>query len=217
MRGKRLLVDGLLPLPERPAPTYPEYEQLLADAEAASRADGNFVDPVKLRREQSLPRRYDWRLAVLGHDRRPNVVEMHLLLIAHDRDLDPPLPQWVVDARAEAADRRTQLDAARKAADDADQAAWEQARAGCPVEVEVHRNSHARPHRGHPHHLGHVVPKVNVVSGDERRPRRHLAGRALCETAQRAKPLQLHSDEGGPATCKSCLNYVAKIRAEETP
>lgn len=214
MRRRVRLVAGLLPEHERPPPAYPEYEQLHVDATASARADGNFVDPVKFRREQSLPRDRDWRIAVLGHDRAPNVVEMHLLLLAHDRDLDPPLPQWLVDARAESDARRAQLDAQRKAAGEADQAAWDTARAGCAVEVEVLRNGHARVRGGQLHHLGHVVPRVDAVSGDVRRPRRHRAGRALCETERRAKPLDLSGGEGGPATCVSCLNYVPKIRVE---
>lgn len=215
MKRKRLLVDGLLPLPERPAPTYPEYEQLLADAEASLRADGGFVDPAKLRRQTLLPRSWDWQVAVLGHDYPPNVLQMHVLLLAHDRDLDPPLPQWLLEARAAAAERREQLDATRKALDDADRAEWEAAVTGVAVEVEVLRNGHARPRHGQSHHLGHVVPKVDVVSGAARRPRRHRAGRALRESERRARPLDLSGGAGGPATCVSCLMYVKKIRVEE--
>lgn len=199
----------LLPQQERPAPTYPEYAQLLADARASVAADGGRVDPAKLRARQLLPRGYDWRVAVLGHDRTSTVVEMHMLLLAHERDLDPPLPQWVVDARAEADRAQDAREAARRHRETADQAAWDAIKASCPVAVEVRRSGHARARFGFWHHLGHVVPLVDVRSGVRRR---HRAGRALCESENRTRELDLSGGTGGPATCVSCLTYTQKIR-----
>lgn len=193
----------------RPVPTYPGYAQLVADAEVAVRADHHFVDPVKMRASRSLPRPWDWRLAVLGHGGSTTLVEMHMLLLAHKRDLDPPLPQWLLDARADARRYEDEQAAKLKARADADQARWDEVRAGCQVEVQVLRNGHARARYGYGHHLGHVVPAVEAVSG---RSRRHRAGRALCETQQRSRPLDLSGGEGGPATCTSCLSYTPKIR-----
>lgn len=212
MSRRRIYVPAavLFPEPGRPAPTYPEYAKLLEDATAAAAADGRFVDPVKLHRVGNLRRPWDWKLAVLGRDPVGwSVVEMHMLLLAHERDLDPPLPQWVLDARAEAKDREEEKQAAHKAADDADQAAWDEARQGCPVELTVRRTRQYRPHRGFSHQLGHAIPAVGCRSGMKRR---HQAGRALCESETRAKPLVLDGGEGGPATCKSCLDYIPKIR-----
>ncbi len=45
MRRRSLAV--VLSAPERPAPTYPEYGQLVADATAAANQDGGFVDPAR--------------------------------------------------------------------------------------------------------------------------------------------------------------------------
>lgn len=213
-RGRAGLPTGLFPVPERPKPTYPEHEWLVAAAQASVRADNGFVDPVKLRNVQSLPRTHDWRISVLGHDGERTLVEMHMLLLAHEQDLDPPLPQWVVDARAEARRREAERDAKLKELNDMFQARWDEVSQGCLVEVSVWRNGRARAHYGYAHHLGHVVPKVDAVSG---RCRRHLAGRALCETEQRAQPLDLSGGEGGPATCVSCLDYTPKIRPASTP
>lgn len=203
----------MLPASERPAPEYPEYKQLLADAEDAAAADGQFVDPVKLRRCHALLRGWEWKVSVLGHDGTQTLLDMHLLLLADERDLNPPPPQWLLDARAEGERRDEQNRARRKANDDADEQAWAQVREQCQVEVTVLRNGTARARKGQWHYLGHAVPAVDVVSG---RARRHLAGRALCETETRAKPLDLSGGEGGAVTCVSCLTYAPKIRPAAT-
>lgn len=204
-----MLPPGLFPEPAQPKPTYPEYEQLVADAEASVRADSGFVDPAKLRARDALPRTHDWRVAVLGHDRSSTLVELHMLLLAHERDLDPPLPQWLVDARAQATSMQAARDEERARRDRVDEAVWAQILSKLTVEVEVRRNGHARVRLGFWHHLGHVVPKVDVRSGPRRR---HRAGRALCESETRARELDLSGGEGGPATCQSCLTYCTKIR-----
>lgn len=208
-RGRFVMPAGVFPEPERPVPSYPEYAGLRELAQESVRRDGGFVDPVKARMRENIGRGPDWRIAVLGHDRRCTVLEMHMLLLAHGQDITPPAPQWLLDARAEAAQRQAERDAARGKAAAADWAAWNAAREGCPVELEVRRTSHMRPHRGFAHQLGHAIPKVDARSG---RTRRHRAGRALCETESRSRPLVLNGGEGGPATCKSCLDYTPKIR-----
>lgn len=203
----------LRPQPQVPAPTYPEYEGLRELAEESVRRDGLFVDPAKLRMRQQMSRGGNWRVAVLGHEGSPTLVEMHMLLLADGQDIDPPLPQWFVDAVA-AVDRlfnesQARMAAARKRRDETDQAAWDAALAACQVEVEVRRNGHSRVRYGLMHNLGHVVPKADVRSGPSRR---HRAGRALCETEHRAKPLDLSGGSEGPATCESCLRYTPKVR-----
>lgn len=210
MRRRRLVLPpGMLPAAEHPAPEYPEYKQLLADAQDAAAADGPFIDPVKVRRCKELRRGWEWKVSVLGHDGTQSKIDMHLLLLADERDLTPPPPQWLLDARAEGERRDEANRARRKANDDADEKAWAQVREQCQVEVAVLRNGTARPRKGQLHNLGHAVPTVDAVSG---RSRRHPAGRALCETEQRAKALDLSGGEGGAVTCVSCLNYAPKIR-----
>lgn len=205
-----LVVRGLFAVPERPAPTYPEYEQLRADAVAAAAADGGFVDPAKLRRVQALQRSWDWRVSVLGHDdQHRSITDMHTLLLADERDLEPPLPQWLLDARAEGERLDAEKQAARKARADADQEAWEKVLAQAKVGLRVLRNGTARTRYGQWHNLGHAVPVEDAVSG---RARRHRAGRAVCETADRARPLNLDGGEDGPVTCVRCLDYVPKLR-----
>jgi len=211
-RSGYLQAVSLFPVPERPTPTYPEYPQLLEDARAAMAADHGFVDPVKLRRSQQLGRGAEWRARVLGHDYgKTTLLEMHVLLLAHERGLIPPLPQWLVEARAEEERREAERQVVLRARDAADEATWEAALERCVMrgELEVLRSGHARARHGAPHQLGHVVPKVDAGSG---RSRQHRAGRALCETEGRAKPLDLTGGIGGPATCLSCLSYVPKIR-----
>jgi hypothetical protein len=134
---------------------------------------------------------------------------MHILLLAHERGLQPPLPQWLVDARDQAARRAEEERAAQQRRDAADQAAWDEARQGCPVDLTVLRNGTARARHGRSHYLGHAVPVVDCRSGAKRR---HRAGRALCESATRARPLDLSGGAGGPATCTACLDYTTKIR-----
>ena len=95
MTSSRYRVGAFQPEGTYPPPTYPEYAQLLADAEAAVQADGGMVDSRKLYRVQRLRRSWEWKVAVLGRDGTGTrtLLEMHLLLLADERDLDPPLPQ----------------------------------------------------------------------------------------------------------------------------
>lgn len=198
--------------PQRTPPTYPEYEQLLADAKAALAAEGMFVDPAKVHQVQTMPRSWEWRVCVLGHAGDRSRLDLHLLLLAHERDLNPPLPQWLVDARADGAREDARKAQERAERDALDQAAWEKVLADCQVDVSVLRNGTARVRYGYLHHLGHVVPQADAVSGTEKRPRLHLERRALCETEDRGQPLDLSGGEGGPATCMRCLAYTPKIR-----
>jgi hypothetical protein len=205
--------------PQHPAPTYPEYAQLLTDAKEAERRDGRHVDPRKLYRLRNLGRSWEWKTCVLGYagDGLASILEMHLLLLADKRGLNPPLPQWLVEKRAADAKADAERAAALKLEEDRDQAAWDLARADCEVEVKVLRNGTARPYNGRWRNLGHVVPAVDAESGMGRRRRRHPAGRAVCESERRARPLDLSGGEGGPATCVSCLKYTPQLRPAGDP
>jgi hypothetical protein len=197
-----------------PAPTYPQYPQLLADATQAAAADGRLVDPRKLYRVRHLHRSWEWMTCVLGYagNGTGSILEMHLLLLADERDLNPPLPGWLVERRAADAVADAERAAALKLEEDRDQAVWDAARQGCQVEVVVRRNGTARPRRGYLHNLGHVVPAVDSESGEGCKLRRHPAGRAVCESEQRARPLDLSGGEGGPGTCDRCLKYTPHLR-----
>lgn len=196
-----------------PAPTYPEYQELLAEAVGAARG---FLDPRSIYVKQALiARRSDnWCLAVLG---RPcyglghiSSVEAELLVLADAAGIDPPLPQWVIEGRAETARREAAEQERRAKLRQRDEEAWKAAREQCTVEVEVRQNTTARVRgRGGRENLGHAVPLVDAMSG---RSRQHRAGRALCETSNRARPLALGEPVDAPATCVRCLAYAVAVR-----
>ncbi|WP_431976036.1 hypothetical protein [Micromonospora haikouensis] len=193
-------------------PAYPEYEELYAKARIA----GRFANPHRfgLFKEVAHRRGYDWCTAVVGrvYGGLATVTseEAELLVIADQADINPPLPARIVKARAQRAEHQALLDKERAAQQARYEQAWKAAREKCAVPVQVRRNLTARPHgAGFAHHLGHVVPEVECRSG---RSRRHLAGRALCESPGRARPLRLGGPDNGPATCSSCLKYTPLIR-----
>lgn len=201
-----------------PPPTYPEYEELLA--QARRNASGP-VDARTFPAKQEIMRQRgdDWCLAVLGkyayHLGMISAVEAELIVLADARDLNPPLPPWVLEGREETARREKALEEQRAERRRRDKEAWDAAREQSPVELEVRANTKTRSRYDVGRDsLRHAVPAVEVVSG---RRRRHLAGRALCETVTRAKPLVLGEPTTDPATCKSCLEHAPKIRAVEVP
>ncbi len=207
----------------RPQPAYPQYGELRAEAE---RTAPRFVDPASLAAVGALIGRRggEWCTAVLGYPYPDlgrggiTVVETHLLVLADRRGLDPPPPAVVLRWRAAAADGEADKRRRVAAAAERDARAWQQATAGCQVPLQVRANTRGRrtdnPHVREP--LRHAVPTVAAHSGSARRPRLHPAGRALCETPGRAKPLRL-ADEltDQPATCVRCLAYAPKIRLAE--
>lgn len=199
-------------------PQYPEFAELRGEAERRSRG---FVNPSDVRAggryDQVFYRRgYDWCVAVLGgaFPGVPRIThfEAELLVVADERNVDPPLPQSVVESRARAAARQDADTVWRKLIASRDEAAWRAAleAAAAGVELQVFTNVKARPRHGVAHYLGHAVPAVDVYSG---RGRTHHAGAALCESPGRANPLQLESEPSDvPATCKRCLAWIPKVR-----
>jgi len=199
-----------------PAPDYPEYATLLAAAQQAAR---RFVDPrtVRLPDEIVARRGYDWAAGVLGKPWRgvgyhPSV-ESALIKAADTADVRPPLPQWLIDDRAEAAEWQAQLDADRAAARQRDVRVWTEARERCAVKVEVRQNQTARVRGGYRQRLGHAVPLADALSGTRRR---HQAGRALCETSSR-QAMRLGEPVDEPATCVRCLDWTSRVRAADRP
>ncbi len=199
-------------------PTYPEYAEIRAEAE---RRKGPFVDPfdVHSRIPNLIGRRgHEWALSVLGREywgpQSLYPVDLQLLKIADERDLNPPLPQWVVDARAAAKVREKERADRLAAFRQRDRDAWQALLPGVVVDLDVYTNTTQRVRNGFADYLAHAVPKQDAYSG-VRTVRTHRAGRALCETETRPKPLSLHyspEPAGTPVTCRRCLDWSVKVR-----
>lgn len=192
-------------------PTYPEYATLLADAQASVRADHGFVDPVKMRKAQSLRRGHDWRISVVGHAGRTTLVEMHLLLLADERDLTPPLPGWLAKQRAEDAAREAEAEARRQARHAALWADWTALHEALPVPVGVAYNYSG------PNHLeSWTQGAVHILVADELRVGRlaRSAGEALCTTPSSRKH-QIFHGLTPPAdrlpSCKTCIRAAMRL------
>ncbi len=201
-----------------PAPTYSEYEQVVALARQLTPA---FVDPTNLRPEQRVVRQRgnDWCTAVLGRPygwtTRITVHEQYLLIAADQLDIDPVLPDWIVEGRRLAAEAETERTRWIEDARRRDREAWAAATAAATVDFDVHHGSRARVRGALNENLRHAVPRADVYSGT-RRIRTHPRGRALCETPTRTKPLDISSNAapaGTPATCVRCLDWAPKVRA----
>jgi hypothetical protein len=86
--------------------------------------------------------------------------------------------------------------------------------AAATVSLEVHTGSRPRVRGVLAELLRHAVPTSDVVSG-VRRLRVHRAGRALCESERRRRPLELDGVSDGPATCVRCLGWAPKVRERD--
>jgi hypothetical protein len=194
-----------------PAPDYPEYADLYEQART-----NRFVDPTKVYAADDIWRRRgaDWTTAVLGKHYRGvtsiSAVESRLLELADAAGIDPPLPAWVLEDRAET--EETERARAAAAADQAarELAAWNAALAGAGVALEVRENTNSRGYGNRRDPLRHAVPTVPARSGPGAARRRHAAHRALCETATR-KPLALGEPTDRPATCQRCLDHARTV------
>lgn len=211
-------MTSIFMLNDPPAPTYPEYDAVV---ELAYKLKPQFINPANLYPETEVVYRhgYDWCTAVLGRPYhfgvRITVHEQYLLIAADQLDINPPLPDWIVEGRRAAEERQAELDRRREAARQRDRDAWAAALAAATVDLNVHYGSRPRV-RGYLHEtLGHAVPPADVYSGT-RKVRVHPRGRALCETPTRAKPLAISDQpapDGQPATCVNCLEWTPKVRA----
>lgn len=213
-----ITIADLNALRANPQVAYDGYGEL---REAARRRNGGLADPREIPALERLMRERgrDWCSSVLGYPvegglRSISSLDADMLAVARERGLDPPLPGWLAQWKAESAETQRLRDQARDQAQQRDRDRWAAAVAACKVSVEVRPNVHGRRYRSV---LGgtlrHVVPLADAISG---RSRSHQAGRALCETPTRAKPLVLGEPTDEPATCVSCIAYAAKIRPGET-
>jgi hypothetical protein len=204
-------------LRHQPEPAYPEYQQVRRRAQADF---SPYVDPAgDVDRMEAVlhARGQAWAMAVVGFWfdsglRSLSLLESRMLLVADQLDLRPPLPARIVAWNQEWDRMRREQQASRDRAAERDRRRWQEALIQCQVEVEVRPNLHTRPRNGYPANLCHVVPLANACSRPTGR-RRHLAGRALCETATRRKPLQLGEPTDQPATCVRCLTYTPLLRS----
>ena len=207
--------------PALPEDQYPQYADLMARARPHV---GPYVDPHRVR--HTLPdlvrrRGTDWCSRVLA---KPwpgtaslSSLEVEALLIADREDLDPPTPPSVHRARlaAEATERaRAEADQRRR---DAQQDAWANVRDIARrhgVDLAGAANVHAGIRAGARVRLVHAVPTTApAMSGSAARPRVHAAGRPLCETPTRARPLTLTDpDPDQLVTCRRCLTWAGLVR-----
>lgn len=202
---RRRVVTITLPTPVAEA-EYPEYDQVRIEAERRSRGP---LDPQKLQEMEEVASRRgrDWCTAVIGRNfggiAYTPCADAFMLLVADERDLEPPVPKRIAAARQEFEEQRAQDRARRAGQREQERQRWELALATCPVEVAVRANLNRAGSRG----LLHATTKVPVRSDRGVHP----AGRALCE--HKRSPRRLGEPiPDGVATCRSCVTYVAKIR-----
>ncbi|KIF67090.1 hypothetical protein HY68_35735 [Streptomyces sp. AcH 505] len=161
----------------------------------------------------------DWAAAIVGTTSFSlgDWPTMYLLAIAMQAEPEPPTTRAQLSAQAAIEEQQRTAETNRVLREQriaerhrAEAAAWAAVIRTCLVKVVVRENRNGRVRGGARERLPHVVPISEAVSGKRRR---HLAGRALCETPGRAKPLALNEDPiDAPAKCQRCLTYVSQIR-----
>lgn len=199
------------------APTYAEYEQLLAEAQASVRADGGFVDPVKMHAYCDIGRGKDWQVSIIGHSNNPTLTEMHMLLLADQRRLTPPLPEWLAAKRAvQRAERAAEEDLYRQWMQARTQA-WEQLKAALPVPVVLAYNYSGGNHYATwTQGADHIIVTKDVTAGRWQRSE----GEAFCTTDSNAHQQDFvwwkdETDAARLPTCKNCLKRAAKLSGQD--
>ncbi len=218
-----ITIAFLAELNRNPQAAYPEYGEV---RDEARRRAARPVDPRTVHRYQQVMTAHgtDWCERVLGralHAAHLGLVsgtESEQLMIAHERGLDPAEPAWLTEWKADTAEHQRRQDEIRDAGLRRDRERWATALETCGIprgQLEVRENtrSSSQVRHGRRQALLHVVPGIDVRSAR----RRHHAGRALCESAQRARPLELGEPVDDPATCVSCIRYTAEIRPAAPP
>jgi hypothetical protein len=199
------------------APWYPEYEGLRAMAEESVRLDHGFVDPVKLRWRQRLGRGWDWEVSVIGDGAQESLIDLHMLLIAHGQNLNPPLPPRVARVRAEQEAAARAHEAARVARAKARDDAWRSIWSRLPQRIEVAYNYSGGLHlENYVSGADHIILTEDLVIGRSKR----VKGWAMCTTPSAVRHQWF--GEGDPpekrtATCKACLRMAARLLGVEVP
>lgn len=206
----------LTALETSPQVAYDGYDELRREARRRTAGPVNPAD-LAVYADIMRARGTDWCRSVLGRDIPPNplgrgglpTLDVEMLRVAHERNLDPPKPPWLVRWQQEPDENQRRSDEARETAHRQDAGRWAAALATCGVpadQLEVRPNARSRQVRhGVRQELLHVVPLVDVRS----QRRRHQAGRELC-AVRRARVLG--EPAGQPATCVACVKYTAEIR-----
>ena len=209
-------IADLIGLETSPQVAYDGYDELRREAR---RRTARPVNPADLGVYADIIRVHgtDWCRSVLGRDIPPNAlgrgglpaVEAEMLRVAHERNLDPPKPSWLVQWQEESAEIHRRRDEAQAAAQRQDNGRWAAALATCGIpaeQLEIRpniRSQHVR--HGRRQQLLHVAPLVDARS--ERR--QHRAGRELC-AVRHARVLGEPAEP--PATCMACVKYTAELR-----
>lgn len=214
--SRRITVGYATAAPETP-PDYPEYAALRAAAQRS------FTDPrwQALLNEAVQARGGDWCSAVLGREwgaGRDSATDVSMLLLAHEHDVVPPIPQFILDARAEREAReavaraeregRERAEAERQAKIDAE---WKALAEALPVPVVVAHNYRSRRHyENYVQGVDHIVVLAELHHG--RLSRR--ATQALCESPSNAHNLyfpNLDIERNRRPECKSCIRTACRI------
>jgi hypothetical protein len=200
-------------------PAYPEYGTV---RHKATKTRPRFVDQAYINTLTAIVRTHgpDWCTAVLGYPftglNTLPPVDAHMLYIADQMALTPPLPDRIVRQRREQQALRDEQARLHRQERHRQGLAWDTARQQCAVPdvLTVRPNRNSRRHISRLGHLDgpnrHVVPTVTVYSGTPQRPRTHQAGRALCETTRR-QPMDLGDPVDDPPICVRCLKWVRLI------
>jgi hypothetical protein len=113
----------------------------------------------------------------------------------------PAMQAVVTSIRAQLHERDAEL---WEQVDPDDLARWDRNRAQLPVPCQV------RPEQGkYGHHLGST--RHAIVASTIRGRREHAAGRALCETKSRPKPMPVGPITVAPPDCPRCLDHLRSI------
>ncbi|MFF2026713.1 hypothetical protein ACFVW2_33610 [Streptomyces sp. NPDC058171] len=217
-RAETAVAPGTLAATETDRPTRLSDTEIAALRERARCEAGPFVDPKVVHAPRPFHNR-EWAAAIVGVTAFSlgDWPTMYLLAMAMDAEPEPPVTRAQLAAQA-AIEKQARSPEANRALREqrtterhlAEAAAWVAAVRTCLVKVVVRESRYGRVRGGARERLRHVVPLGKAFSG---RRRHHLAGRALCETPGRAKPLALDEDPtDAPATCQRCLAYVSQIR-----
>ncbi len=203
-------------------PIYPEYAELRAEADRRASwcvdpADINFRIP-----DLVAARGYDWAYAVLGRPYGgPQSLygsDIELLKLAGERDLDPSLPQHVVEARAAAEAHSIagqEAAAARRRLLDEEWQAIVAALAARqnPVLVKVAHNYTSGRHceSGYVQGGDHIVFETRLLASAGRL--RREPGQSACYQPSRARNVEVlvEVDDDRLPTCKSCIRTVARV------
>lgn len=208
-------IADLNDLRHNPQVAYDGYDELRAAARARN---GGLADPREIPSFHEIIHRrgHDWCQSVIGKPMFGGLesipaTDADMLLLADERDLNPPKPAWLVQWQAESEQTRLAREERRQAGLQRDRERWAEALTTCEVPVEVRPNMHGRRYGSDldTAPLRHVVPTV-----DARSPRRrHPAGKPLCEAPGRHQPRQLGDPVDDPATCKQCIASAGQLTA----